>query len=174
LYLNAAPNQYACTLENMFCTISCIDNEVYWHAHTCNGESRCPPYDKDHWSTFYNNNPKAKKMAKMGILKPAKQPISYSYEVEPLPNFNEQPIPQNVKSFTKYEKEFSKRLKASYSDLDKEFLKKYGFNLRGAECEILDDKEVCFVSHRGGRFVYFISIIITIVIIIYYNYFLFY
>ena len=43
------------------------------------------------------------------------------------------------------------RIKSSYNTETKEYLQNYGYDLRGVECEIKDGKEICFVSHRGGR-----------------------
>ena len=90
-------------------------------------------------------------MARMGLLEPKRLPQSYSYEVDAPAPFYEQPTPQNRKTFTEAEKRFSNELKQSYTAKQKKFLQTHGFDLRGAECEIKDGQEICFVAHRGGR-----------------------
>lgn len=140
----------------MYCTFSCVNNQVNWYAHTCEQNRPCPPYPLTPWQDFFEYNPRAKKMAKMGLILPYKRPISYDYEVQPPPL--RYVIPFDKKHFTQEEEELSNALKASYKENDRKILRKKGFDLRGAECEIKDNKEVCFVPHRGGRFVIYFKL----------------
>lgn len=155
MFLHEANGQHGCFSENRFCSIQCTsDNNVFWYAHECHANTICPPHGTIHWSHFYTQNPflSTSNTVDDEIENPFDDGEYYFINVPP--HLDEPLLPHEMQ-FTEYEIQFMLEKRQNYDYETKSYLQKYGYDLRGLRCEILNNKEVCYAEHRGGRFVSF-------------------
>lgn len=174
LFLHTAENQRSCTNENNYCTVFCKDDEVFWYAHECPSNEICPPHGTIHWSEFYSSNP-ITPAPSIPIKKTNHISFSYSntnnnnnnnnkketktnehdnYSIIVPPHLSQVLIPTEMQ-FDSFEIQFMQETRSNYDQDTVKYLQEYGYDLRGLQCEILNDKEVCYAEHRGGRLVFF-------------------
>ena len=141
--LTEAYDQWSCNLNGYFCTVACLGDDVYWFSHTCPEDGECPPYGRVPYSSYYGEE------EEHGNHHHAlTAPVRFDDD----DNISYGNIPLNhIKGATDEEIEFTRNIQSKYSKKDKDFLKNYGYDLRGIDCEIKDGKETCFLNHRLGR-----------------------
>lgn len=143
-WLDEAPTQWSCHNDDTrFCTVECNggrdETGVRWFAHNCPKRGICPPHGTVSWEEFYDSDPRPKPEPSP---EPKKKP-----EKSPSPT----PAPVIEESFTQFERDFMTMERKKYSSSTRDQIKKYGYDLRGLKCEILDNKQICFSEFRSGR-----------------------
>ena len=143
IFLHNADGQNACH-EDGYCVVRCNwdNSQVFWSWQQCKPGNPCPPYGLTHWTELYDENPLAENFSSS----------SYQYDI-PFPESMQSTVPFNNLIFSIDEIQFMENVRSLYDNDTTKFLVDNGYNLRGAECEILDGKEVCFISRNRGRFV---------------------
>jgi len=164
LYLHLADGQYSCQSKHqldMYCTAQCSrhSTELQWFAHSCPFYDICPPYGTVAWQEFYESDPFNPSPSPTPT--PASNPVPLieeiplvdieTYDPPLMPPRPEVFPPWEEQSYTKAEREFMKEVKAQYNSEERQYLQKYGYDLRGLQCEILDGRETCFSTYRNGR-----------------------
>ena len=132
----------------MYCTIGCVDGQVFWYSHECADDNNCPPYGRVKYSNFYgggDDDDEGEDHHVHAITAPIR---GDDEDVEFIGGI----VPINHKyGATTKDLEFTRQLQDSYDKETKFKLQKGGYKLRGIDCEYKDGKEVCFLNHRLGR-----------------------